>query len=233
VITLYDSIEVSTVPAHAEAVAGYTGGKWPTYDVLVKAFPKAKHLSIAISASEDGECLDIENGDAVISEAPAWFKRQRKNKVARPALYTSLSNIDELVATMNAAGVKRDEYRLWSAHYTYKAHICGPSEGISTAADATQWTDRALGRNLDASLTTDVFWGAGAVPSTYQPNDEINWTKEWDKLRGDKRLSAHLRRLFLRQKMLKRRREITEAAHKTGWSIRNRLYRYKQLQART
>jgi hypothetical protein len=54
----------SAIPKTAEAVAGYVGGHWPTYNQLVKDFPHAHKLSIAVFASEDADCLDIEKGDA-------------------------------------------------------------------------------------------------------------------------------------------------------------------------
>jgi hypothetical protein len=63
-IQMFDSVDVATVPNNPQAVAGYVGGHWPTYNSLVQKFPKSHHLSIAVNSGEDAECLDIENGDA-------------------------------------------------------------------------------------------------------------------------------------------------------------------------
>lgn len=232
-VKMYDSIEASQIPATAEAVAGYVGGAWPNFDELVKRFPNARHLSIAVNSGEDAECLDIETGDASISDAPAWFRRQKARGLSRPALYTSLSNVNSLHGELERAGIHRNEWRLISAHYTASAHICGPSEGISTYADATQYFDRALGRNLDVSLCTDSFFGAQPAPSAYIPNDEVNWVREWTHLLGRKTLAAHVRRLFLRRKMIHREREIVAVAYRTGWVLRNRHDRYRKLFACT
>jgi hypothetical protein len=231
--TMYDAIEVSLIPAGAEAVAGYVGGRWPTAHELPGRFPHAKILTIAISASEDADVLDIEAGDAEISQAAEWVKRQHARGLARPACYCSLSKVNELHASLLAAGIHRENWRLWSAHYTNHAHICGPDEGITTFADATQWTEKALGRNLDQSLCSGAFFGEAPKPNEYQPRDEANWCKEWDRIKSYPQLRYHLRRLFLRHMMLKRRKEITAAARKTGWDFRNRLWRYHQLQVRT
>lgn len=161
-VTMYDSIDVTQIPANAAAVAGYVGGNWPTYPTLAQKFPHAYRLSIAVNAGEDADCLDIEQGDATITDAPAWVKRQLARGLKLPALYTSLANADQLERTLLATGLPRTSYRLFTAHYTYKPHrctsVCG--FGFTGQADATQYDDHALGRNLDASLCAPNFFQA-------------------------------------------------------------------------
>ena len=160
---MYDSVDISTIPATAEAVAGYTSGHWPTYNALVAKFPHAHHLSIAVNASERARCLDIEPGDATNSQAPGWFRNVADHSQGKPVLYTYASNGQALVNTMSAAGIARSEYFLWLAHFTGTPHICGPHDGF-VQADLTQWTDKALGRNLDASMVEDVVFGIKPAP---------------------------------------------------------------------
>lgn len=163
-ITMYDSIDVSQIPSNAAAVAGYVGGRWPTFYSLERKFPKAHRLSIAVFASEDAECLDVEPGDARIDQAPAWVKRQLKRGVYRPVVYTSVSLAPKLLQALTASGIKRSQYRLWTAHYTFKPHLCSSSCGFGELrADATQYSDHALGRNLDASLCLPSFFDVPAV----------------------------------------------------------------------
>lgn len=159
-ITMYDSVNVSQIPLTAAAVAGYVGGLYPTFSKLQAMFPKAHKLSIAINADEDAECLDIEQGDAVPDQAPLWVKRQQARGVKRPVLYTSLAQAAALVDVMNKAFIPRSAYRLWTAHYSYQSHRCNASCGFGFLgeADATQWTDKALGRNLDASICVPDFF---------------------------------------------------------------------------
>lgn len=159
-LLMYDSINVSQIPKKAQAVAGYVGGKWPTYNELVKKYPEAHKLSIAISADEDADCLDIEKWDATIDQVPAWVKRAAKSH--KPYVYTSLSQAKALIDTLAKAKIKRDSYKLWTAHYTGRAHRCdvGCGYGFKDRADATQYDDHALGRNLDVSLCAlDFFEG--------------------------------------------------------------------------
>jgi len=232
--TMYDSVDVSQIPANAQAVAGYVGGRWPTFASLLVKFPKAQHVSIAVNSSEDADFLDIENGDAVIDDAPAWFHRQIKRGVKLPGFYTSLSKIDTLLSVLEEHEIQRTAYRLISAHYTGKPHICSPSEGIRTVVDGCQYWNKALGKNLDVSLLDNDFFGEVPKPvNTWQPGDEKNWCIEWDRIIARKTLAAHLRRLYLRGRMLLRRKAITNVAKKTGWKIENRLYRYEQLRKRT
>lgn len=159
--TMYDSVTITEIPAGARAVAGYVGGNWPTFRGLVTAFPRARRLSIAIAASEDAHCLDIEPGDATVNEAVAWVRRQLSRGVKRPCVYASASQIDGLVAALEAAGLHRSQVRIWSAHYGRGRHLCGPAtcgEVRSISADATQYDNRALGRNLDVSVLRRDFF---------------------------------------------------------------------------
>jgi hypothetical protein len=157
--TMYDSVNISQIPANAVAVAGYVNGHWPTYPSLEKSFPNAKRLSIAVTVHADAECLDVEEGDATPAQAPEWVVRQKKRGVAKPVVYTSVSQAPALLRELDRAGIKRSAIRLWTAHYTFKPHRCDSKcgFGFSGTADATQWTDKALGKNLDGSLCAPDF----------------------------------------------------------------------------
>lgn len=164
-VTLFDSIDLAQIPANPEAVAGYVGGRWPTYNELVARFPHAHHLSIAVTAQQRARCLDIEPGDASPAQAPAWFRNLADHSQGPPVLYCSASKAAEVIATMDMAGIARGQYLIWSAHYTHAGHICSPSDCGYAQADATQWTDHALGRNLDQSLCSPAFFGTSSYPT--------------------------------------------------------------------
>jgi hypothetical protein len=168
-LTMYDSTNVGTLPPGADAYAGYVQGAFQTFAALQRLFaPGGAHLlSIAVFASGDADCLDIESGDATVAQAPGWVKRQLARGAHRPCLYTSVSNMDALVSALGGAGISRTEVRLWSAHYGQGKHICGPSTcGLTGhACDGTQWTDAALGRSLDESILLNDFFSLSA-PAT-------------------------------------------------------------------
>lgn len=169
-ITMYDSVTVGTVPADPPAVAGYVDGLWPTYEPLVWKFPHARHLSIAVNAGVNAECLDVEQGDASPAQAPEWVRRQLGRGVARPVVYASLSNAQAVLAALEAQGLGRQVVRLWTAHYTNKPHLCSVAcgFGFTGTADATQFTSHALARNLDASLCADSFFPAMFTTNHYE-----------------------------------------------------------------
>jgi len=160
---MYDDVNLALIPKDAQAVAGYVGGHWPTFSRLRAMFPGArKRVSIAVSASEDADILDVESGDATNDQAAAWFKRQhiQRTPASHPGFYTSVSNVAALTDTLSQAGIPRSSYKLWTAHYTDVAHLCSSKcyRGMPTTADATQYTDHALGRSLDASVVTPAFF---------------------------------------------------------------------------
>lgn len=160
-ITMFDSINVTQIPLSAAAVAGYVGGNWPTFSKLAALFPHAHRLSIAVNAGEDADCLDVENGDATPEQAPDWVKRQLARGVKRPCIYCSISVAPTVLDLLAKAGIQRNAIRLWTAHYTYKPHRCSfPLCGYNCGgeADATQWSDKALGRDLDASVCVPDFF---------------------------------------------------------------------------
>jgi hypothetical protein len=136
--TMYDTITISAIPSNPTAVAGYVGGHWPTYKDLVKWFPRAKHLSIAVNADEDADCLDIETGDATPQQAAEWVLRQKRLGKKLIVLYFSVSNKGAVEASLSRANIRRSLVKFWGAHYTFSPHI-------EPGFDATQWTDKALG----------------------------------------------------------------------------------------
>src|SRR5271156_2445380 len=96
-ITMYDSVNLTVLPSGAQAYAGYVDGTWPTYNELKVKFPDASILSIATNASYDADSLDVETGDAVISDITdgLWYARQISRGVQRPCFYMSASKLSE------------------------------------------------------------------------------------------------------------------------------------------
>ncbi len=169
-LVMYDDVNVNLIPKNAPAVAGYIGGSWPTYAKVVTGWPHAKHLSIAVSAAFNADCLDVEDRDARPDQAAAWVKKQLKLRsqhngynTTRPVVYTSAAFGQRLVDILEKAGLKYDQdFMWWSAHYDPRLgeHICGPScgFGLKVKAHATQFTDKALNRSLDESVVRPGFF---------------------------------------------------------------------------
>jgi hypothetical protein len=179
-LRMADSIKVANLAGGYDCYAGYVNGFWPTFAVLKKAFPHIRLLSIAVNAGADADCLDIENGDATDADAPAWIRRQMKRGEARPCVYTSAGNATDLIRLIEGDGIARSQFRLWSAHYGEGKHICGPHVKNCgfPAADGTQWTDTAPGRNgseIDESLLRDGFFGGSVSLTGPEHWDAADW----------------------------------------------------------
>lgn len=155
---MFDSVTTAAIPADAKAAAGYVDGRYKNFAQVVARTPHARHVSIAVFASDDADALDIETGDAVPAQAPDWVKRQHARGKARPIVYSSQSEMPQVLSALDRAGIKRSQVRVWSAHYGFK-HICSPEAcRAAFTADATQFTTNALGRNLDESVCRPSFW---------------------------------------------------------------------------
>jgi hypothetical protein len=153
---MFDDVDIDKLPYGAKAYAGYVNGMWPNAGAIMARFPHESVIFISVNASNVGDCLDIECGDATIDQAPRWWRgRVGRTRTPKPVLYTSASQVAALIVTMQHAGIKRDRYFVFSAHYTGQPHICAPRVCGYPQADATQWTDRAYGRSLDESLIQD------------------------------------------------------------------------------
>lgn len=180
---MFDSTQVGQIPGGAAAVAGYVNGMYQTYPSLVGKFPKAHVLSIAVSSHADAVCLDVERGDATNEVAPGWLKRQQALGVKKPWVYTSVSNAMALQRTLTAAGIPRDQYILWTAHYSGHPHLCDHTCGFGPVqADATQWWDKAYGRVLDISLVRDGIW---TPPPTPAPQPDVHDPEAHGESKGD------------------------------------------------
>lgn len=126
-LAMFDSVDVPAIPADAKAVAGYVNGSYVTVPELRKRFPHAHVLTITVAGHTDAHarCIDVEPSDATNQTCLDWLQAHKDGR----------------------------DYLLLTAHYTGAAHICGPrcGFGLEHEADGTQWTDHALGRNLDES----------------------------------------------------------------------------------
>lgn len=156
--TMYDTVTLQTVPANPYALAGYTAGAWPTFRPLRARYPRAHTVSIAISARYHADCLDVEPGDAVPSQAAGWVRADIAAGWRKPCLYSSYWEfVHQIRPDLAAAGINRSQVLEWDADFVGYARL-------DATFDATQYTDRAFGRNLDASLVLRSFLAIAHPP---------------------------------------------------------------------
>jgi hypothetical protein len=174
-LVMYDAIDVSQFAGLTmDAAAGYVDGAWPTFRTLGQHVPPGTQLVSISVFGNPADCIDVERGDANNSQGAAWARGRIDGGHWKPIVYTSASNVTAMTNALHAAGVRRDQIRLWSAHYTTR-HICSPSVCGFPQADGTQWTSQAHGRNLDQSeLENNFFQHASTSPpdSSLDPGDD-------------------------------------------------------------
>ena len=170
--TMFDTAGDPGVTFHGlavEAVAAYGNGSFANHAKAVASFPNAHVLKIDVKGEHIGNAGDFEPGDMAIGHAGPWAKQRVIAGIHRPVIYFSVSKWSAIMQSLQAAGLGRGDVRIWTAHYTGKAHLCSAAcgFGVTGTADATQWASPQTpgtlppeyhGRNLDVSMTAGNFW---------------------------------------------------------------------------
>lgn len=166
---MYDSTDINEIPNGAHAIACYRNGIYENEHAARKRFPHSFILPISVRDVVACDCYDIERGDYRIDEAAQLVRYAHSHGIWRPCLYANESDWITLHQDLAGAGIARDQYRAWQAHY----------DGISTVPigfDAKQFTARALGRNLDESVCNTGFF----PPAKPHSDKSLNAMIEYD-----------------------------------------------------
>ena len=151
--TMYDSVDVTQIPNKPAAVAAYINGNFANIDAVRKRFPHARILTISVTGDVPADCYDIERGDYKPEDTPRLYQIAKDHNVWRPCFYAQLSgNMPMVKDYLNLVNrMVRDAVRLWVAYYN-------GTPDLPDGYDAHQFTNRALGRNLDESICNDRFF---------------------------------------------------------------------------
>lgn len=155
---MFDSVNASAIPADASLVAGYIDGlyRWTPNDWA--RFPNARYVRIATSAATNaGEVLDVETGDATPDQAVTWTVARRRSG-ADPTVYVDSSRWLE-------ASVAFARDHVTAPHWWVAAHP-GAGRTIPPGAVAHQFAD--LGR-YDLSVVADYWPGVDPIPLPVPP----------------------------------------------------------------
>jgi hypothetical protein len=163
-LSMFDDITLSLIPSDAVATAGYNPpSSWPTYVRLHTVFPHAHNVSVAVSSNSRGECGDFEPGDMTPAVVGKWVRFDEAGGYKKPCVYSSYYEyVNEIRPALAADGIARSTIFEWDADYTYQPHL-------DASFDATQFTDKALGRSLDESEVSQAFLEGAAVPALVVP----------------------------------------------------------------
>lgn len=149
-----DSISLANLPAGFDLYAGYDDGAWPDAAAIASRFPGRTVIRITTNpADNEGDCLDVEQGDAQPADAPTWVARRRAAGHGGPLVYCSESAWPTVRQAFMTAAVPEPGW--WVAAY--------PGEGavIPAGAVAHQWIDRGP---YDESVVIDYLPGIDPAP---------------------------------------------------------------------
>lgn len=161
-VTMYDSVTAADIPAHAEAVAGYSDGLYDDYAALVARFPGKPVVSITTRAAAGARVCDVETGDSTPAQGAQWAKAEI-GAGRRPTLYYSASMGTPVRDALMAEGVNPADVDFWAADWTGTPHML-------LGSVATQYADpRTSGGHYDLSLATEAWLAPSITPGPVPP----------------------------------------------------------------
>jgi hypothetical protein len=142
-------------------VFAYAYGEYAQTKAVRAMCPHAIVLTVATRDGERADMYDYENGAMTADGLATAVEADLKAGVYKPILYASKDNYSEVWHALKAHDISGTEVRAIDANWTNHAHV---DDGF----DGTQWTQAALGRNLNEYLlASDFFPPAKPKPAVY------------------------------------------------------------------
>ena len=171
--TGYSSVTTSDIPASAPVVFAYADGEWSQVEEVKRRCPHAKIVTIHCLTRYGADMYDFEPGCLPVAEAHTILLDVIKGGQKSPIGYASLDNMLTIRSEFEKSGGNVNEVRWLPAHYT-------PTPELPEWAAGVQWSETALGRNLNEYLIRSDFFGGG-VPAPDKVKSyalEVNYTTE-------------------------------------------------------
>lgn len=168
---LRDSTKAEDIPIKGtDLVAGYDNGIYAWHTVNWNRFT-AHHVHIDVNGSHtSADVLDVERGDATISQAVQWVAHKSLHTPSRPLyppiIYIARSSLTGLFNAMNHAGFNIvKDYRLWIATLDGTKKV-----DDMTGVTAVQWASAKItGHHYDESIVYDDHWKPATVVAPVPP----------------------------------------------------------------
>lgn len=149
---MYDSTTPEVIPANPHAVLAYINGEFANYEYCKEHFPHARILRMSVTGNVVADGYDIERSDYDPADVPGLYTKARDAGIWRPCFYAQLSGVMPAVKKeLNTVVKTRQDVRLMVAYYN-------GTPDLPTGYDSHQFTDKALGRNLDESICASDFF---------------------------------------------------------------------------
>lgn len=160
-----DSVTVADLPVGMDLYAAYANGLYANLAQVKARFPGKTVISISITAGANvGDCLDVETGDALPSQAPAWIQMRRAAGHRGPLVYCSEAAWPAVKNAFIADRIPQPGY--WVAGYPG-----AEGDAIPQGAIGHQWIDHG---GWDESVMVDYLPGI----DNQNPETPVAPTKE-------------------------------------------------------
>lgn len=162
---MYDSTTATDIPQGVPIVAGYIDGTFRWTDADWAYHSQSDHVKIAVFAStNDGDVLDVEQGDASPASAPGWVTQRRNSGHRLPAVYCSVAALQGVRDAFTTTSIPEPVY--WLADWDDD-----PTIPTLPGVVAKQYTHPPnSGGHYDISETSDA-WPLVVQPApTPQPH---------------------------------------------------------------
>ncbi len=166
-----DSIVPADLPDGFDLYGGYDDGLYDNVAAIKTRFPGKTVIAFTVFAQDNyGDCLDIENGNALVEQAPAWTGRRRASGHTGPLNYCAWENFPALRAQYIIQKVAEP----W---YIVAGYPAPDGDAIPVVPGCTiaghQWIDHGL---WDESIVFDYLPGIDPdpTPPTIEENDTVS-----------------------------------------------------------
>ena len=151
---MYDGVDAGRLPTDAQLVAGYVDGLYAWSAANWARFPSSVKVRIAVfSSTNDGEVLDVEQGDATPDQSVDWVLMRRRAGTD-PTVYMNSSTWPSVRTAFNDRGVAEPHY--WVAQYDGVASL--PAGAVAKQ----YYNDNQAG--YDLSVVADYWPGVDQAP---------------------------------------------------------------------
>lgn len=152
-----DSVNVLSLPGGFDLYGGYDDGHWPDADAIAQRFPGKTVVRITVDPFDDeGDMLDVENGDATPDQAPPWVVRRRADGHGGPLVYFAEANRGAVVFAFLAAGVPLPGL--------FVAAVPGVGPYLQRPTDVGHQYAQGAGGAYDISTVIDYLPGIDPAP---------------------------------------------------------------------
>jgi peptidoglycan hydrolase-like protein with peptidoglycan-binding domain len=120
-----DSVSPSGMNRGLSVYGAYGRGTYTNLNAVEARFPGAKYVSVSPYVTTGVDCLDVEPGDSVPADCPAFVRGWTPVNTNKPVIYANAGTMGAVISSLSSAGIARSQYYLWVAEWDGSSSIPG------------------------------------------------------------------------------------------------------------